>query len=303
MRNVFFAEENTKGLTETSASHLCAVATQVKTRYEEILADISFVNSYIDIVGTSSEPKQTGAGATDLTPIDEAISVMSRMNAFISWFAEARTAIEEERSNVNGKVDLKEWAKEQGREYPEKPVRPEEEDEMDMEDAIKTLTVAERQKYLELEAKASVYGQFIHKNCPMDKARKAVHEATTKPYDTDGRGKDTIIVHREPSIAPEAVDEKFNQLQYEYREVEKELNQMKSQLRKKLDAMRNEQAERAKKAMGDYDKAMSQYESQIALLRIDMGVWKNAELERVSRIRLTLPKELEETYTYLSNLK
>ena len=92
--SVFFAKEGEKGLNETSASHLCALASQIKAHYESVLKNVSFVDSFIDVVGSDANPKQTNTGMKSIDEIDLAIKEIGRMNAFISWFAEARELLE-----------------------------------------------------------------------------------------------------------------------------------------------------------------------------------------------------------------
>ena len=101
-KSVFFAKEGEKGLNETSASHLCALASQVKAHHESILKNVSFVDSFIDVVGSDANPKQTNIGMKSIEEIDEAIKEIGKMNAFISWFAEARELLENIRKTVNG---------------------------------------------------------------------------------------------------------------------------------------------------------------------------------------------------------
>ena len=100
--SVFFAKEGEKGLNETSASHLCALASQVKAHYESILKNVNFVDSFIDVVGSDASSKQINIGMKSIEEIDEAIKEIGKMNAFISWFAEAREVLE----NIKRKVDL-----------------------------------------------------------------------------------------------------------------------------------------------------------------------------------------------------
>ena len=93
-KSVFFAKEGEKGLNEASASHLCALASQVKARYESVLKNVGFIDSFIDVVGSDASPKQTNIGMKSIKVIDEAIEEIGKMNAFISWFAEARELLE-----------------------------------------------------------------------------------------------------------------------------------------------------------------------------------------------------------------
>ena len=91
--SVFFAKEGEKGLNETSASHFCALASQVKAQYESVLKNVGFIDSFIDVVGSDANPKQTNIGMKSIEIIDEAIREIGKLNAFISWFAEAREGL------------------------------------------------------------------------------------------------------------------------------------------------------------------------------------------------------------------
>ena len=191
--SVFFAKEGEKGLNETSASHLCALASQIKAHYESVLKNVNFIDSFIDVVGSDANPKQTNTGMKSIDEIDLAIKEIGRMNAFISWFAEARELLEKIRRIVNG-TTIQTWMKVQEIENPEEPLlKSNEVRSSTLNDIIDELSVKDRQMYLALEAKASVYGKFIHPDQPMDKARNRMHEIVSKPYVSDGHGRDTIM--------------------------------------------------------------------------------------------------------------
>lgn len=300
--SVFFAKDNDKGLTETSSAHLCAVAAQVKAHYEETLNNVNFVNSYMDVIGAASLLKQTGIGMTSLDAIDEAIDVICKMNSFISWFAEGRNAIEAERHYINS-MNINKWVADFNKTKPELPAKVEHGSEPTMDDMIASLSIGDRQKYLTLEAKAAVYGQFIHKGKPMDVARKAMFNAVSVPYSTIGTGSETIIKHVEPSIETNIVDAEFNKLQFEYRNIEKELNQMKAMLRDKLNKAKNEYYTNKELDNAAFEAELSKYNSDMMQLRDDMAAWQNAALTELSKVRIVLPHNLEDTYQYLSNLK
>ena len=118
--SVFFAKEGEKGLNETSASHLCALASQIKAHHESVLKNVNFVDSFIDVVGSVASPKQTNTGMRSIDEIDLAIKEISKMNAFISWFAEAREALENVRKTVNTN-DIYSWMDLSGIKMPEDP--------------------------------------------------------------------------------------------------------------------------------------------------------------------------------------
>ena len=300
--SVFFAKEGEKGLNETSASHLCALASQIKAHYESVLKNVSFVDSFIDVVGSDANPKQTNTGMKSIDEIDVAIKEIGRMNAFISWFAEARELLEKIRRIVNG-TTIQTWMKVQEIENPEEPLlKSHEVKSSTLNDIIDELSVKDRQMYLALEAKASVYGKFIHPDQPMDKARNRMHEIVSKPYSSDGHGRDTIIYHRVPSIDTELVDAEFNKLQAEYRKIEQQLNHMKSDLRKKLDIRNTEENNERNIRIQKYKEEHAAYDNKIRELTLQYNQWMLDENAKISKIKFVIPDNLKETYTYLESL-
>ena len=301
-KSVFFAKEGEKGLNETSASHLCALASQIKAHHESILKNVSFVDSFIDVVGSDANPKQTNIGMKSIEEIDEAIKEIGRMNAFISWFAEAREVLENIRKTVNA-VNIDAWMRTSGIENPEKPeLTSSEVKSSTLDDMIAELSVKDRQMYLALEAKASVYGKFIHPDQPMDKARNRMHEIVSKPYVSEGRGRDTIIHHHVPSIDTNIVDEEFNKLQAEYRKIEQQLNHMKSDLRKKLRIRNTEENNERNLRLQKYKEERAAYDNKMRELTLQFNQWILDENAKISKIKFIVPDNLKEAYTYLENL-
>ena len=301
-KSVFFAKEGEKGLNETSASHLCALASQVKARYESVLKNISFVDSFIDVVGSDANPKQTNIGMKSIEIIDEAIKEIGKLNAFISWFAEAREVLENIRKTTN-RIDLYSWMETSGIEKPEEPVLTSSEvKNSTLDSIISELSVKDRQMYLALEAKASVYGKFIHPDQPMDRARNRMHEIISKPYDCDGCGRDTIIYHYAPSIDTELVDAEFNKLQAEYRKIEQQLNHMKSDLRKKLVIRNTEENNERNLRLQKYKEERAAYDNKMCELTLQYNQWMLDENAKISKIKFIIPDNLKEIYTYLESL-
>ena len=300
--SVFFAKEGEKGLNETSASHLCALASQIKAHYESVLKNVSFVDSFIDVVGADASPKQTNAGMKSIDEIDLAIKEIGRMNAFISWFAEARELLERIRRTVNG-VNFYSWLEAQGIEKPEEPeLKSSEVKSSQMDDVIDELSVKDRQMYLALEAKASVYGKFIHPDQPMDRARARMHEVVSKPYVGDGRGRDTLIYHYVPSIDTRLVDAEFNKLQAEYRKVEQQLNHMKSDLRKKLSIRNTEENNERNLRLQKYKEERAAYDNKMHELTLQYNQWMLDENDKISKIKFIIPDNLKEIHSYLESL-
>ena len=300
--SVFFAKEGEKGLNETSASHLCALASQIKAHYESVLKNVSFVDSFIDVVGSDANPKQTNTGMKSIDEIDLAIKEIGRMNAFISWFAEARELLEKIRRIVNG-TTIQTWMKVQEIENPEEPLlKSNEVRSSTLNDIIDELSIKDRQMYLALEAKASVYGKFIHPDQPMDKARNRMHEIVSKPYVSDGHGRDTIIHHYVPSIDTELVDTEVNKLQAEYRKIEQQLNHMKSDLRRKLDIRNTEENNERNIRIQKYKEEHAAYDNKMRELTLQYNQWMLDENAKISKIKFVIPDNLKETYNYLESL-
>lgn len=301
-KSVFFAKEGEKGLNETSASHLCALASQVKARYESVLKNVGFIDSFIDVVGSDASPKQTNIGMKSIEEIDEAIKEIGKMNAFISWFAEARELLENLRKMVNI-TNIDSWMKTSGIERPEKPeLTSSEVKNSTLDDMIAELSIKDRQMYLALEAKASVYGKFIHPDQPMDRARNRMHEVVSKPYVSEGRGRDTIIYHHVPSIDTNIVDEEFNKLQAEYRKIEQQLNHMKADLRKKLNIRNTEENNERNLRLRKYKEERAAYDNKMRELTLQFNQWVLDENAKISKIKFIIPDNLKETYTYLESL-
>lgn len=301
-KSVFFAPEGKKGLNETSASHLCALASQVKTHWESVLANVNFVDSFIDVVGSDASPKRTNTGMVDTEQIDMAIKEIGRMNAFISWFSEARETLEKIRRNVQNQ-NIMSWMELMKIEKPEEPIlRSNEVNVSVMQDIINEMSIKDRQTYLALEAKASVYGKFIHPDQPMDRARKRLHEIIQKPYVSDGRGRDTLIYHHTPSLDSKMVDKEFNKLQAEYRKVEQQLNHMKSDLRKKLDIRNTEENNERNLKIQQYREERSAYDNRMHELTLQFNQWSLDEMAKISKIKFIIPEDLKEVYSYLDSL-
>ena len=301
LNNVYFAKEGEYGLTETQASHLCALAAQIKEQHEATLANVSFVNTTMSIVGESGE-HQTDAGYTDLSIIEEAIAKVSSMNAFISWFAEARKELEEYRAEQT-RYNLAEWCENTGKKYPENPTNHVNDITMSTyEDIVREMSIKDRQTYLALEAKSAVYGKFIHPRNPMEIARAKMHKIAKAPYAKEGSGRDTLIYHYTPSVLIAGVDNLYNKLQAEYRETEQQLNHMKADLRKKLTARNLEENNKKQDALAKFRDDYEKYSQELSQLTAEYNKWLVEENERIAKFRFVIPEKLAETEKYLRNL-
>lgn len=302
-QSVFFAKDGEKGLNETSASHLCALASQVKAQDESTIENIRFVDTTLSIVGQEGEhTTDTGYKPEGLNELQEILTRIAKMNAFISWFAEARKALENYKENqIN--LGIHEWAQMLGKVFPESPKETSQEVKTStLEDIIDEMTIKDRQIYLALEAKSAVYGKFIHPKQPFETARANLHRIINSPYMTTGSGRDTLIYHFEPSVPTDQVDNMFNKLQAEYRKTEQSLNRMKSDLRRKLETRLTEENNERRLRQQKFNEENQQYQDKMKMLTLEYNQWLVEEQTRLSKIKLAIPDDLLATKDWLESL-
>lgn len=293
-KTVFFAKEGEKGLNETSAQHLCALASQLKTDAEAKLNNLSFVNTEVNIVGSDANNMPVAIGITEdqLEMIPKYLEQISEANAFIAWFAEARETLERERRSIlNMKFQNDVSA----------PISPESPDGHTLQDIINEMDVKERQLYLKLEAKSAVLGKFIHPNGPMYKARNMAFEIDSKPYMTSGDGSDLLVYKRTPSVDLELLEDRFIKLQAEYRRTEQSLNRMKSDLRKKLDERDLEDLRQYRLKLAEYKEAYAKYVADCKDAEARFEEWRTQELAKLSKVKFVIPDNLRDYYMMLQN--
>lgn len=302
LNEVYFAKDG--GITETSAAHLCAVAAQVKTKCEEFTNSVNFINTTVISIISQNHPIPTkkGMDINQLLSLKDNLKILSELNAFIAWFAEARKEIESYKKEYLS-MNIRDYCEMKGIEYPEEP-----EQEHDytpiprLEDMIAEMDIKERQVYLALEAKAAVYGKFIHPGEPMDRARKSAHTVTNNPNRTEGSGQDMVIYQSTTSVAPEEIDNLYNQLQVEYRETEQKLNSIKSDLQKRLTAKKLELESKKRQKNIQYQDVYNEYRKKYDAISSEFTDFLTKETERLSKIRFAIPDSLKSTYEYLNTL-
>ena len=137
LNSPFFAKEGEKGLNETSAAHLCSLASQIVEKDEADIQNINFLNTYIQIIG-SGVRQQCGIGITseEINKVSEKLARIARMNAFISWYAEARKELEDTKRVVDY-CNLETYVQFIGIEMPEAPEQKSAGELPTLEDVIK----------------------------------------------------------------------------------------------------------------------------------------------------------------------
>ena len=301
VESIFFAKEGEKGVNETSAAHLCALASGVKEEAESFLNSISFINEFITIVGSSSKELPTSVGTTDLDKITKSLVICSDMNAFISWYAEARKELEACKKALNS-LSLEQWAAANNIKLPEMPENEQDYHNFTFQDAVARLSIKDRETYLRLEASSATLGKFIHKNCPMDEAREDLHRYLSQPYESRGVGRDTVIHHYVPSVENEKIEDLYMLLQKKYRSTEQQLNHMKADLRKVVDYENSVISAEKRNKYSAYKDALVQYNVEMGEYRLQFEKYLEDERIALSKVKFSIPKALEGTMEYLNNL-
>ena len=279
-----------KGLTLTNASFMCNKAKDCKTEAESFLSNISFIDSSLSLVG-SDVRNETSRGVRDLSKIQECIDIISEMNGFIAYSSEGRKELEEYKSRCLN-YSLSDYIKDNGIEmpsYPEKkPVK-----FSTLEDVMKDMSIGDRVKYLSLEAEASVYGKYIHSDGKIALSRKQMHNSVSNPIVTKDNGRDTLFFYYSPSVDTVKVDEEFMRLQNRYREVERSLNKMKSDLREELRIRNAEETVLQNKYNDDYEKSLQEYNLRLESITNKYNQFLKDEESRLSKMKIEIPHKYE----------
>lgn len=302
LNSPFFAKEGEKGLNETSAAHLCSLASQIVEKDEADIQNINFLNTYIQIIG-SGVRQQCGIGTTseEINKVSEKLARIARMNAFISWYAEARKELEDTKKIVDY-CNLETYVQFIGIEMPEAPEQKSAGELPTLEDVIKDMSIKDRQTYLALEAKAAVLGKAIHPNRSIAVARKRMFEKLSTPFNADLNGRDTIIKEYQASVPVEEVENLYNSLEKEYRSVQQSLNHMKSDLRKQLDALKRAHHSKEMEYLEEYQAECEKYQIARKKLREEFTRWQEERATQLSRVKFAIPLALEPVVKELNNL-
>lgn len=301
---VFFAKEGEKGLNETSATKLVAIASNLKTDAEASLEDISFLNVSMDIVGGTGNKLESefGMKPETLETIITAVHRCGQLNGFISWLREAQKAIENERRNVLN-LTIQDWADATNISL---PIAPEPYNSKckvyEFDDVLAMMNVKDRAEYLSIEAKAAEIGQLIHPNGSYDNARNELHRRIHKPTKCEGHGRETIVSYYAPSVDVKTVDKIYEQLQKQYQNYESSLNHMKSDLRKKLDALNQEETNKQRIELAEYKKNMEAYSQAYRDATLAFNQWQTDLLARVNKIKIAIPAQYEDLLQELYNV-
>jgi len=300
MNNIYYAKEGEYGITRTQAQHLCALASHLAKECETTLNNTNFVNAKVGLIG-SSNMNICKKGLTDLASLTNALEIISSMNAFIAWFREADKDIQAEIDYYN-KMSLNDYLEKNNIEMPEDVTPVYSPKYVTETDAINALNVKDREVYLSLEAKAAVYGKYIQDKGILTKARQIAHDRDINTISINEDGRDTIIYEYSLSVPVKDIDDYFNSLQFNYRNVEQQLNHMKSDLKAWVDAKNREISDEYQKLLDEVNAKREARVSEVEKLRAEFKKFRDAKITELSKYRLRVPEALQATEKMLRNL-
>lgn len=291
MNSVYFSNE---GMTSTSANYYANIAKELQNAATERLNNVKFFDTSVAVIG-SNDKQLMSAGVKTLDFIPTDLTSVASLNAFCAWVREAIKEKEAQQRAVNTK-SMEMWAFENGYEFPTLDSAPKDPKPITEQDVIDTWDINKRNKYLSLEAFAATYGKYIHVDGAFSNARKKAHIAINNPIVKEGTGRDMILYYTTESVDIAEVDELFLQLQDQYRSYEKELNQMKAELKETVANLTREAYDKHQVLLDEWTEKRRAYNAALTELRNKFVIWKTTELERISKLKITVPKHLMATF-------
>jgi hypothetical protein len=280
INEVFFGE---KGVTSTSAHHVCNMGKEWIESTHKSLDSLNFVTTTVsDFDEKICRTIKAGVKLSE-EDIMKKLSQVIEIHSLIAYLREAIKAKNEElqilkKSEFKCSVDF--------------PVQPE---KFEMEDAIAELNIKERNEYFSLEAEASVIGKFIHPKSPYDIARTALMDCVANPVELKELSNNILIYKKLPAQSVEEVDGLFFKLQRKHREVSAKLNAVKHKLQERVDEV-------TLSRKGEHNKALSDYKEVREKEETDFNISINKETKRIADLKIVIPLELESVFTFVNTL-
>lgn len=291
MNNVYFSNE---GLTSTTANYYANIAKELQMAASERLNNVQMYNTSVAVIG-SREKQLMSAGLRDLTFITLDLPHLASLNAFCAWVREAIKEKEEQSKDVR-QLTIEHWAERMDIKLPEWPSHPKDPEVITEQDVMNTWDINKRNKYLRLEAFAATYGKYIHPDGAFSKARKRAHEVVNKPITKEGVGRDMVLYYSDLTVDPQIIDSTFMSLQDQYRSYEKELNQMKAELKEAVNDLTRKAYEKYQLDVAHWKEQQKLYSSELGKLQSEWVKWRTDELERISQLKITIPDALKDIF-------
>ena len=276
-----------KGLTSTSANYLANVGQEALAGYKATLDNLRWYSETMVLLSSGKEVPMVNGNTPSLNGIKFIIDEMSEINAFCAWI---REAIKTKEILETEFPDFDEWKAD--KETVSAPARPQ---SFSTADVIAEFDIKKLNEYLTLEAYAATLGKLIHQGGSISTARTRLHSVLENPNSVEKMDNDVVITRYTPILKAEEVDDWYMQLQNKYREVERQLNQIKYQIKEEV-------AKRNLAAQTQYNTELRKYNSEQEQLFAEYRTEKEAYRNEVSKLKIVVPLQLETTLNYLQSL-
>lgn len=287
---VYFGEA---GLTSTSANYIANKAKEMVLQLEVALNNVNFLNVYMSLLdGDQSTKKIMHKSVTndDIKLFEESLNMIAGMKSLQAWLREAIKA--KERLITEARcIKPEDWAKTVNVEWPVHPTFK----EWTLDDYLETLSVHDKNKYLELETVCSVYGKFIHKNGAFHEARKRLSNKITNPTEIIGEGHNTVIKEYEPGVNMEVVEQTYFNLTEIHRKAQAQLNKMKHEADLWVQQKQNSQTSEYKNQCDEYNRKYDE-------LNVLYKQYVNDEIARAVALKIVIPNSLKDIYEQVNKL-
>ena len=283
----FFSD---KGITSSSANHLANIAKETAEQIKSELNNINFLKTTVSLLG-SKDPQliKDGISNEDLETIQDKLQVIIEANAFIAWVREAIKAKDDEITAVKsmsvesyysdvlqlGVMDTELL-------YPK---------EIKDSDILANWNIKERNEYFSLEAEAAVIGKFIHPEGSYAKARKKLLNNNEKVVEKSDSY--VLVYESTPTVDVNKEEEVFFKLQKKHREVNAQLNKLKSRITNEKLAL---QVEENNKVVEHNSKIRDIRQKYTDLL----NEYRTKETDRIAKLKIVIPNELINIYNRLN---
>lgn len=275
-KEVFFGE---KGLTSTSANHICNIAKEWYSSKEAEISNIIGYNTYVKVLGTETYDL-VAKGEFDIQVLEQTLNEISEAKALVAWLREAIKAREKLVKEVKDKEI-------------EHIPSPEKEHILTEEEYYASFSTYNRLRYYSLEAECATLGKYIHPDGKLNNLRKKLK--SLPPVSLDKEDTLVLVYKYDKTIKEEDLDDIFFQLQNKYRELQAQLNKYKYECQKAIE-------ESQIKADSEYAKAYAEWSTDVSNKLNNLRNWKNEEIKRVGDLKIVIPKTLEPIYQKINNL-
>lgn len=286
---IFFG---TEGLTSTSANYIANMAKEYYKQKEKTLQNMQFYSTTVSIIGSSEKHIiENGIDSESFRNIPIMIADIAKAKSLIAWLREAISARDRLKSEIN-RFTEEQYCAMKGIEFPTKP---ECENALTETDYWGSMNIKTKNTYYELETKCATLGQFIHPGGNYASQRDEAIQKTNAPHKVVGNGRDTNIYTYEVTVPLTKIEEQFFELQKKYREYQANLNSMKFECQKAIEASEA-------KVNAEYNAACKEYAEKMGIIRAELLEWKKTEIIKLGNLKIIIPDSLQEIYTKINSL-